>query len=682
MRILPALALASIVLVPAIAGAAPQPIGVLYPGTASLEPAPAPALPPELCTEDCFLLSSLVLRGSASAGMTFELHGSVRAKQELKIPLFGPPSQVRVDDVTIDGVSAPISFDTEHYVVFTARPSFVIRGKIALGTDQLLSVPGPIVSVDAKLASGRLVEGERISGVSHAVLHFDPMLDGEIAKPKVTPVFRLARAVRFGRETTFEYRLNASQGDDLGTIRLPLRHGEKVVDVTGSTGWSESGGELALPTSGPSAEIVITGTLPAEASSVKTFTPDSRSAYEWWLVEADVEHQIETAGDGKLVQTTQSPIQPQFSSPRVFLLQKGQSLEVEAQSLVRGDVLAAVARTSNRYVAITGSGDLISDEKISYENNGLEHLLLSPAGRAMYLSVDRSALRILHPKAGASAVLVPLPVGLHMLRVQSLADTHPWPLVGAITIPPTTYPIATSAAETTIGLPEDIHPLAVLGGDHVRWLLGRGDLAAALVGIALACFGFRTRRTRALASVVTVGLWFVSRDAFVVATSALFLTGAVFLASRFVRGSQLLLAAGALTVVALLGGRSVLGSTATDEPHREMTVQNPEPLDVEHDSNPGGKDIAPVSLSFPTSEHYVRASRQLVSQERPFVPRILYVTSTLLALLYAAWLALVGLLVWAHRTQLAVVKARVLDRIRRRPSPTPDPATATEAPPF
>ncbi len=345
-------------------------------------------------------------------------------------------------------------------------------------------------------------------------------------------------------------------------------------------------------------------------------------------------------------------------------------------------MLAAVARTSRRYVAITGGGELISDEQISYENNGLEHLLLSPAGRAMYLSVDRGALRILHPKDSAPAVLVPLPVGLHILRVQSLADTHVWPLAGAITIPPTTYPIATSAAETTIGLPEDVHPLAVFGGDHVRWLLGRGDLAAALVGIALACFGFRTRRTRAIASVATVGLWFVSRDAFVIATSVLFLTGAVFLASRFMRSTRLLLAAGMLTVLALLGGRSVLGSSATDEPHREMVVLNPEPLDVEHDLNPGGRDIAPVSLSFPTSEHYVRASRQLVSQERPFVPRIVYVTSTLLGLLYAGWLALVALLVWAHRSQLAVVKERVLDRIRRRPAPTPDPTTATEAPPF
>ena len=614
--------------------------------------------------------------------MTFELRGGVRAKEEIKIPLFGPPGQVRLDDVTIDGAPAAIAFDTEHYAVFTGKPAFVVRGRISLGADQMLTVPGPIVGVDAHLQSGRLIEGERLSGVSSAVLHFDPMIDGAVAKPKVTPVFRLARAVRFARETTFEYRLTASQGDDLGTIRLPLRYGEKVTEVTGAPGWSASDGELALPTTGTTAEIVVTGTLSADAGTIRTFTPDSRSAYEWWMVEADPEHQIETAGEGKLVEASQSPIQPQFPLPRVFLVQKGQSLEVDARSLVRGDVLAAVARASRRHVAVTGRGEVISDETIHYENNGLEHLMLSPAGKTMYLSIDGSALRILHPRAGAGDVLVPLQAGVHGLRVQSLADTHLWPLAGAITIPPMTYPIATSAAETTVGLPEDVHPLAVFGGDHVRWLLGRGDLVAVLVGVVLACFGFRTRRTRILASVATAGLWFVSRDAFVVATSGLFLTGAIFLASRFFRGSRLLLASGALTVIALLGGRSVLSSDATVEPRREMVALHPDLPEPEHASGHSGTDIAPVSLSFPVSEHYVQTSRQLVSQERPFVPRIVYVTSTLVGILYAVWLALVGLLLWAHRGPLSVLKTRLVDRIRRRPAAAPDPASAVEAPPF
>lgn len=666
----------------------PQPIGVLYPGAPDA-PRQDPPPPPEPCTEECFLLSSLVLRGSVSSSMTFELKGGVRANEQIKIPLFGPPGQVRIDDVTIDGAPASIGFDGDRYHVFTSARAFTVRGRLSLGTDQMLAVPGPVVAVDAHLSSGRLVEGERLSGVTGAVLHFDPMTEGSEAKPKTPPVFRLARALRFGRETSFTYKLTASQSTDLGTIRLPLRYGEKVSDVQGATGWSVEGEELLLPTSGHEAEIAIAGTLPASSvGSVKTFSPDARSAYEWWLVEADPEHRVEAGGEPKLVETSQSPIPPQFPGARVYLVQKGQALEVDARSLVRGDVLAAVARTHRRFVAITGRGELISDETIAYDNNGLDHLMVTPAGKAMYLSTDQNAQRILHTEAGARDVLVPVRTGTHQLRVQSLSEATLWPIAGAVAIPSTTYPIATSAAETTVGLPEFVRPIAVLGGDRVRWAFARGDLVAVALGVALACFGFRTRKTRAIASICTAGLWFVSKEGFVVATAGLFLAGAVFLASRFVRGTWLLVASGVLTVIALLGGRFVLASDATVEPALEMFVDRPA---LPHPEAPGGShptysgdpktDITPVSLSFPTSERYVQASRQLVSSERPFVPRIVYVTSTFVAGLHAVWFAFVALLVWAHRDRLLALKAKFVERLRRRPT-APDPATATEAPPF
>jgi hypothetical protein len=665
----------------------PRPIGVLYSGVPKTDEKPEAAPPPEPCKEDCFLLSTLALRGSVSGSMTFELRGGVRANEQLKVPLFGPPGQVRLDDVTIDGAPASIGFDGDHYHVFTSARAFTIRGRITLGSDAMLAVPGPLVSVDAHLASGRLVEGEKLSGVSGAVLHFDPMTDGEASKPKTPPVFRLSRAVRFGRETTFVYRLIASQSNDLGTIRLPLRYGEKVGDVQGSTGWSEGGGELELPTSGHEAEITISGTLPA-STGVKTFSPDTRSAYEWWLIEADPEHRVETGGEPKLVETSQSPIPPAFPGARVFLVQKGQSLDVDARSLVRGDVLAAVARTHQRFVAITGRGELISDESIRYDNNGLDHLMLTPSGKAMYLSTDQEAQRILHTEAGAREVLVPVRAGTHTLRVQSLSDVNVWPLLGAISIPATTYPIATSTAETTIGLPEHVHPVAVVGGDRIRWSFARADLIAMAVGIALACFGFRRFRPRVIASVCTAGLWFVSREAFVIATAGLFLAGTVFLASRFLRQTRLLVASGVLTVIALLGGRFALSSDATSEPARELFVDKP---DLPRPEAAGGSkptfsgdpktDITPVSLSFPTSDRYVQASRQLVSSERPFVPRIVYVTSTFIGGLQVAWLVLVALLAWIHRDVFIALKAKVVERLRRRPV-APDPTMATEAPPF
>jgi hypothetical protein len=645
----------------------------------------------ETCVEDCWVLSSLAIHGAVGGPLTFELRGLVRSKHDEKIPLFGPPGQVRLDDVTLDGGRPHVSFDSDHYYLVTSARAFTLRGKLTLGTDQILSVPGPLLAVDAKLSKGRVVEGAKLSGLSNAVLHFDTSTAGDGDGDATTGsgsgsagdarrgprVFHLSRALRFSNETTFLYRLVASQGTDLGTVRLPLAYGEKVHEVQGSSGWRVEGAELVLPTSGKQAEITISGSLPPKRGPA-TFKDDERSAYEWWMIEADPEHRVATAGDAKLVETSQSPIAATMPGARVFLVQRGQQLEVDSKSLVRGDVLAAVARTQHKYVALTGGGELISDETIAYENNGLDHLMLDPSGKPMYLSTDASPQPILHVAAGARDVLVPLRPGPHVLRFQSLADVRLFPLAGAVKIPASSYPLATSASQITIGVPESIHPLAVLGGDRIRWGLSLADLVAPVLGIVFACFGFRTKKTRILGALATAGLWFVSREGFVVAAGALFVVGSIFLASRFLRGSKLLVASGLLVVVALFSGRFVLQSDAALEPEKEMFVERrdlvlPVP-EVSHAAlAPDGSldtksGVTPVSMSFPTSDRYVRASRQLVTAERPFTPRVVYVTSTLVAVLELAWLALAAALAWAHRERLAALKAKLTERLGRRPS--------------
>lgn len=645
-----------------------------------VRPPPGPPPPPPPCEENCWLLSSLTLRGDVRGSLSFELRGTVRSPHEERIPLFGPASEVRLDDVTLDGARAPIGFEGGDYHVFVGpRRPFTLRGRITLGNDQILSVPGPVVAVDAHLTHGRLVEGERLSGVSGTVLHFDPMVDDAeaVTKPKPAMVFRLSRALRFGDETAFVYRIVASHGTELGTLRVPLRFGEKVKEVQGSQGWEAKGDELTLPTTGTEAEILVTGTLPASAGP-RSFTPDDRSAYEWWMIESDPEHRVAVGGEGKLVETSQSPIPATMPGARVYLVQRGQRLEVDARSLVRGDVLAAVARTNRRFVAITGRGELISDETVSFDNNGLDHLMITPAGKAMYLSTDGAAQRILHTEAGSAEVLVPVRPGPHQLRVQSLSDVRLWPLAGALAIPPTTYPIATSSMEVVVGVPEHVRPLAVLGGDRVRWAYSFGDLLAVALGVVVACFGFRTRRTRALGAIAVAGLWFVSREGYVFAAGALFAAGAIFLATRFLRGTWLLVASGAALVVALVGGRVALSSDATSAPTRGLFYPEPS-LPMPESSSASSSETGgatPVSLSFPTSERYVWSSRQLVTRERPFVPRIVYVTNTLVAALHVAWLGLVAALVWAHREHLARVKARLLERLSRRPDPTVVPEGA------
>jgi hypothetical protein len=648
-----------------------------------LQPAPPPP-----CEKDCFVLSSMSLRGAVGGPLAFEVRGRVLATDNpVKVPLFGPANEVRLDDLSLDGGSPVVGFEADHYYLLTSARSFTLRGTLTLATDQMLTIVGPLVGLEAKLTQGRIVEGDKQSGLAATTLHFDPMTaESQSELESRTPkIFRLSRSVRIGKDTAFVYRLVMSQATDLGTVRLGLSNSEKVQEVAGSRGWTAGPTELLLPTTGKEADITITGVLAAGAAKdgVRSFGTDDRSAYEWWLIESDPDFRVEMSGEAKLVDNNQSPIPPTLPTARTYLVQRGQHLEVDAKSLVRGEVLAAVARTQNRFVSLTSTGEIIGDETVYYDNNGLDHLTFTPSGQPMYLSTDGSPGRIFHTKAGSPEVLVPLGVGGHKLRIQTLSQTRLSPLLGMTSIPMSDYPLTTSAVEVTVGLPAGIHPLALFGGDRVRWLFARADGIAALIGVAFACFGFRTKKTRILGSLATVGLWLVSREAFVVAAALLFLAGAVFLASRFLRGNMLLGASAVAFIVALFGARSALNSDATDEPKRELFVQSPsipQPESSHPDGRPAGSidtkaGVTPVSLSMPTSERYVQTSRQLVTSQRPFVPRLVYATPSFFFGLEVAWLGVVGMLLFAHKVGLAALVARVKERLSRRADPADEKST-------
>ena len=576
---------------------------------------------------------------------------------------------------------AVMGFDDDAYYVLTAARSFTIRGKLTLSGDLAVTVPGPVNTFDAELGSGRVVEGAKQSGLAHQTLHFDPMTPESQSSAPV--VFRLSRALRVGKEITFVYRLTMSQSADLGTVHLPLRYGEKVREVSGSVGWADGGGDLSLPIAGNEANVTITGTLP----KLGAFTPEEKSAYEWWLVESDPDHRVALEGQGKLVDNGQSPIPPTLPSARTVLLQRGERFEVTSQSLVQGEVLAGVARRESRVVVLTGRGELVGEDKIDYENNGLDLLSIDPNGRPIFLATDGVAQRILHADDDRDHVLVPLSRGRHELRLQTLAERRIGDVVGLLAVPMPGHALTASAVDVTVGLPAGVVPLAFFGGDRVRWALSRGDLLAVLAGALAAAFAFRTRRTRALGAASTGGLWFVSHEAFVVAAALLVVVGAIFLASRFLRGNALLGVGGMVVTVGIFAAHAVIG--AVGEPARDLFAA---PVDATSTSSwrggggavrdegapglDGRAGAPPVSLALPSADTYVATSRQLVSKERPFTPRLLYVSRVALYLLELGWAAIAFLLLLSHKDKLVALWPIVRERLTRRPEPKPAPERA------
>ena len=243
---------------------------------------------------------------------------------------------------------------------------------------------------------------------------------------------------------------------------------------------------------------------------------------------------------------------------------------------------------------------------------------------------------------------MPIRPGSHTLRVQSLADVRLWPIAGAVKVPGEQLPDR-DEQHGGHGRPprERASDRRARRRSRALGLLARrSPRARARDRASRASASARGRRARSARS-CTAGLWFVSREGFVFASGGLFVVGAIFLASRFIRGTKLLVASGGIIVVALFGGRCALTDGATNEPTREMFVEHPQHPDrprsrtraVAADGSLDTKaGITPVSLSIPTSERYVQSSRQLVTKERPFAMRIVYVTSNLVTGLQLAWL--------------------------------------------
>ncbi len=633
------------------------------------------------CTERCFVLDRLTLRGSVSELIDFELEGGVLAAGPVAVPLFGPPSKVRLVELTEDGKKATTGFEQDHYFVWTGARRFVLRGKLALQGELTLAIPGPLNSLVSELRSGRVAEGALLSGLERTSIHFDVAAEGDKKQP---PVFQLARALRVGKETSFEYRLSLQSGSDLGVIRLPLRFGERVLDVAGAPGWKVDGADLVLPSAGSSAKFTITGKL----DKLVSYSPDERSTYEWWLLESDPEHRLTVDGDARQVDVKESPIARTEANARLFLVHKGQHLQVAVNTLVAQEVLAAVVRSHTRTLVLTRQGDLVSDDLLAYENNGIDYLRYTPVGRPIYLATDDTAERIMHAQGSDSDVLVPLRVGSHRIRTQAIGQAGIHALGGILELPSPSYPLTSSRTQLSVGLPAQVFPLLLLGGDTPQSPVDPGDLVAIAIGFVVAAIAFRSMRTRVLGGVVLAGIWAIAPWMFVLVVASAVIAGAMWVLGRVFDGKALVavrLALGAvlsLAALVTLVGALTMSRGTSYAPRSEVSTAPASPAPYAGDSKLGNRadmpwqssqegivqGVTPVALTLPGATRTITANRELVTRDRPLRARLVYVTGWTVAGLLAAWLVCAILLVREHSTQLRETWQRLRVRLQKGPA--------------
>lgn len=637
------------------------------------------------CTARCFVLERLRLSGSVGEGpLDFELVGRVLTDGAVDIPLFGPPKDVRLEDVTENEKDAAIGFEQDRYFLHTSARKFVLKGKLILGTDLALAIPGPLNTLESNFASGAVVEGSRLSGLSNATIHLSRQ---EKAVESGPTVFQLSRAVRVGRETTFEYRLVMRSGKDLGVVRLPLSLGEKVLDVTGAAGFRIEEGELVLPTSGRTAEMTITGTL----AKFEAMAVDTRSPYEWWLVESDAEHRVIVSGEARQVDSAESPIPRTQPTSRLFLLQKGQKMSANVTTLAAVDALAAVVQSHHRTVVLTARGDVVADDHVYYENNGVDYLAYDSGGRPIYLATGGKAERIMRQGTENQEILIPLKTGSQNVRTQSLAQSAWKQFVGSVEIPMPSYALTASRVDLTVGLPMGYFPLALLGGDRPKWAVEGSDLMGAGIGFVVGAAAVRPgtetsprrlRTIRILAGVLLAALWFLWQPGFVLTLLGLGLLGLIWLVGRFVKGPARVAATfvllGGMGLLALMflfaaASRAPMKSSNVDyEPSRSAPAAVEAPkidMDTRTGNWMGGKEggvlqgVTPVPLPLPSYRHSMVSSRELVTKDRPFRPVMFYMTDMVALPIGLLWLLGLGVLVRAHWKRIVDVYAGIKEKL-------------------
>ncbi len=658
----------------------------------------------DACSDHCWILDRMKLSGAIDKGkLDFEVSGQVLHKGTYEIPLFGPAAQVRLEDVTENGAHATIGFEEGHYYVHTDAARFVVRGKVVLSDDRALTIVGPLNALDTDVKGGHVTEGAHLTAVAGTQLHFDVEGDAPPAQP---PVFSIARALRVGKNIEFEYRVTAQSGTDLGLIRLPLRYGERVLDVQGVTGWRVESEDLVLPTVGKSAVVTVTGTI----ANVASFSPDPRAAFEWWLLESDAEHRVVATGDAKQHDVSESPIARKEPNSRLYLVTRGQHLDLTLQTLQSLDVLAATIRAHSRTLVLTSAGDLVAQDVLSYDNNGLDYLYFTPDGKPLYLATDGASERVMH-KDGSDDLMIPMRMGAHTVTVQSLAQTSIGSFFGRIAMPGPRVPLATGSEDITIGLPESLHPVAVVGGEQTSWPFSSSDGVALALSALASALALRGWKKRSLGAATVFGLWFVSKPLFAVALGVGVVKlvwpvlarmskatrrvsiGLAALASIVLGVSMISLHADKMAASTMLPASTPMmaeDQTALmkqdkeeakkNEPMRPMggagaVAQYAIPAQLAHAGLVDG--VRPVALSMPGYAHASYASRQLVTPSRAFSPVVWYITDTGLAMLALAWLACAACLAWLSRDTLRALRDKIRAALAPKPqAPVADPTPA------
>lgn len=637
-----------------------------------------------------YVIKSLDLNGSVEKNrFTFHMIGHVDSKQPVLVPLFGSPDGVMLKNVTLNGQPAVVGFeDKDFYFVRTKETDFVIKGDISLVNQLRFTVPGPVNLFSADLSDGRVVEGNFLPGVKQAALHLKSGVKDQKIEADVKPLFQIARAVRIQKEVTFEYGVTVRSGKEISRVVLPMTFGEIVLEVPGVKGWKMENKNLVVPASGRSVSFTVTGRLP-EAGVFKT---DKRSNYEWWLIESDAEHRVTVDTSGKPVDASKSPLKKKLSSSRLFLLSRGQEIAVTVNPLKTLDAMAIVIRSQFRKTVWTKNGDLVAEDRVFYDNNGVDYISFDCKGKPVFFAENDEPKAILSDNPDKeNQVLVPLKKGKHSFLVQSIGNAKPSFFGGLLEIPMASHHFTVSRSSARIGVPSRIIPIWFWGGDRVDGPFNWQNAVVILITVGFILLFFKGYLLRTAAIISFLGLYLLFPRLYIVLGFCVIALGAAFYLRKILKRwmqwivfACLLMASvwfifyvsslneAAKMYYNLTSSSSPSGCGGLSTIFADLNIPDQELFERKHggeffsgtfyDEEESSSDtmeentrrgVIPVYLPIPEFIHSMTITRELVKKDQSVHFTLLYITWTTLIPMIIFWLLCWGYVGFCRRRDIS-----------------------------
>lgn len=632
-----------------------------------------------------YVIESLELSGSVEKNrFTFSMKGSVLSDKPVLVPMFGPPERILLSRLTLNGQPAVVGFEgKDYYFVQTRQKNFQIKGELSLLNELSFTVQGPVNLFTSDFSDGRVVEGTRLPGLSRTVLHFETGKRNKAMETQHAPLFQISRAIRIQKEVTFEYQVKVRSGTEISTVEIPMKHSEIVLEVPGIKGWKMEKGSLVVPASGKSVSFTVRGRLPG----MGVFKTDTRSNYEWWLIESDVEHRVEVKTNGKYVDASRSPLKKELSSSRLFLLSGGQEIVVTVKPLRTLDAMAVVIHSQFRKAVWTKNGDLMVEDRVSYDNNGVDYISFDCQGKPIYFADDDGAKAILSENPEEkNNILVPLQKGKHSFFVESIKHAKPSLLGGMLNIPTASHNLTVSRSSVRLGLPSDIIPIWFFGGERIAGPVNWKNVMVVAFTLGFVLLFFKDYKLRTGAFISFIGLYLLLPGVYLFLAFCVF-AGFLF---RFLKGKLkgwtqwaalgILILAGVWLALYLssffqlvelrdsMTSLSTSGSGGIGAIAHGLSLPEQDEFEIQHgawgdqyfrrtlssDRMEGNmmQGVVPVYLPMPEYRHSMTVTGELVTKERPLNPALLYVTWYTLIPFILFWLFCWGYMGFRFRRKL------------------------------